>query len=191
MRIRRYGELATAVAVALAVGGPAVAQTAKTAPAGATPAAVSTDPATTSATYGDWVLRCQKVGDGDKAVRLCEVAQVMQSTQKAPVAEVALGRLPNDASLHLTAVLPPSVSFLGGVQIATVEKTPRAADLQWRRCLPGGCFAEGKPADDVLKAWRGADQPGRLSFKDAGDRDVSLPLSFRGLAQALDAMNKS
>lgn len=177
--------LATAFLAGCALCGPAGAQAVTTAPVGP-------DPVTTSASYGDWVLRCQRLGPDGKAARVCEVAQVMQSTtQKTPVAEIALGRLPNDAALHLTAVLPPSISFAGAVQITTVEKTPHGVDLQWRRCLPGGCFAEAKPTDDALKAWRSASEPGRLTYKDAGDHDVSLPLSFRGLAQALDAMSKS
>ncbi len=175
----------------------ALAQTAKTpARPAATPTTgpepVSSDPASTSASYGDWLLRCQRVGEADKARRLCEVAQTIQlPNQPNPVAEIALGRPPGDAAMRLTAVLPASVTFPSSVQFATQDKPPRNVDLQWRRCLPGGCFADAAPSDDDLRAWRGATDAGRLTFKDAGGRDVVLPVSFRGLAQALDALGKS
>ena len=76
-------------------GGPLAAAplAAPAVPAGAP--AVSAEPANTSATYGDWVMRCQRVGEGAAAKRMCEVAQTIRVQQgRDPVAEVALGRLP-------------------------------------------------------------------------------------------------
>lgn len=177
----------------LALVEPGSAQGAKPpSPGQQAPAPVSAEPASTSATFGDWVLRCQRIGDGDKARKLCEVAQVLQlpATSK-PVAEIALGRPPGDPVLHLTAVLPLSISFPSSVQVASSDNPPRGADLQWRRCLPGGCFADAIAADDSVRAWRVAGEPGWLTFKDAGGREVTLPVSFRGLAQALDALARS
>lgn len=182
-----------ALLLTAALARPAVAQGAKPpAPGQQAPAPVSAEPASTSATFGDWVLRCQRIGDGDKARKFCEVAQVLQlpSTSK-PAAEIALGRPPGDPVLHLTAVLPPSVSFPSSVQVASSDKVPHGADLQWRRCLPGGCFADAVVADDSVRAWRTAGEPGQLTFKDAAGREVTLPVSFRGLAQALDALMRS
>ncbi len=158
----------------------------------AAPAPVGADPAATSASYGDWVLRCQRVGEGDKAQRLCEVSQTVQlQNQRDPVAEIAMGHLPNDPALRLTAALPPSVSFPSTVEIASTASGSQPVQLQWRRCVPGGCFADALPSDEVVKAWRAVAGAGKLTFKDAGGRDVSLPMSFRGLAQALDALAKS
>lgn len=197
------------VIVALVLGTQAMAQQAK-APASVKPVAaapstqpplptvaqapppVGTDPAATSATYGDWVLRCQRVGDGDKAQRICEVAETIKlQNQQNPIAEIAIGRIPGDKTLHLTVVLPPSVSFPSTVEFASAEKPPRSVDLPWRRCLPGGCFAEMLPTDDTMKMLRAQSDPGRLTFKDAAGRDVALPISFRGLTQALDALDKA
>ena len=175
-------------------GGSAVAQTAKPpvpTKAATAPVPVSADPASTSATYGDWVLRCQRVGEADKAQRLCEVSQTIQAqNQRETVAEVALGRLPNDSTLRVTAALPPSVTFPSAVEIAPPAPATQSVMLQWKRCLPGGCFADAVPNDDTIKAWRAASAAGKISFKDAGGRDVALPVSFRGLAQALDALGK-
>ncbi len=160
--------------------------------AAAAPAAVPADPATTSATYGDWVMRCQRVGDGAAAKRVCEVSQTIRlQDAREPIAEVALGRLPVEKTLHLTALLPPNVSFPSAVSVAVGDKAASAVDLQWRRCLPGGCFADATASDELVKAWRTQVGAGKLTFKDAGGRDVALPISFRGLAQALDALDKA
>lgn len=154
-------------------------------------APISTEPSSTTASFGDWTLRCQRIADAGKAMRICEVAQVLQAQgQQAPIAQIALGRLANGEPVRVTAVMPVSVSFPSSVQIVMGEKDAKPLDLPWRRCLPTGCFAEAAPGDDVLKQWRKAGEPGRILFKDAVGRDLALPLSARGLDQALDALAK-
>ena len=52
------------------------------------------EPSSTSASYGDWIMRCQRLGDGADAERVCEAAQLIHAQdQQNPVAEVAIGRL--------------------------------------------------------------------------------------------------
>ena len=176
--------------MALAGAGPA--QTAKPAvPPPAKPTPVSADPASTSASYGDWVLRCQRVGEGDKAQRVCEVAQTVQvQGQQQPIAQIAFGRLAAADPLKLTIALPPNISLPGSVTVALTDKDPSPMSLTWRRCLPGACIADIAPTADTIKSFRAATDPGRLAFKEGNGRDVALPFSFRGLAQALDALAK-
>ena len=166
---------------------PATPPAAAPAPAAPIPA----EPSSTTASFGDWTLRCQRLADAGKTVRICEVAQVLQAQgQQAPIAQVALGRIANGEPVRVTAVMPVSVSFPSSVQITMGEKDAKPVELPWRRCLPTGCFAEAAPGDDVLKQWRKASEPGRILFKDAAGRDLALPLSARGLDQALDALAK-
>ena len=183
----------------LATGAPA--QTAKPATPSAKPAAapspatppvpVSADPASTSATYGDWIFRCQRVGSGDKAQRLCEVGQTIQvQGQQQPIAQIAFGRVAAADPLKVTVVLPTNITLPGLVQLSLGDKDPGPVDLTWRRCIPGGCIADATPTPDAVKIFRNAQDQGRLLFKDAGGRDVALPISFRGLAQSLDALAK-
>ena len=156
------------------------------------PAPVTADPVSTSATYGDWVLRCQHVGQGDKAQRLCEVAQTIQvQGQQSPIAQVALGRVAASDPLKVTVALPVNITLPGSVTLALSDKDPTPMSLTWRRCLPGVCIADIALTGDELKALRAAGDPGRLTFKDAAGRDVALPISFRGLVQALDALAKA
>ncbi|ACA14875.1 putative invasion protein B [Methylobacterium sp. 4-46] len=189
-----------ALAAALGLAGPVLAQPAPkpavAPPPAASPAAppVPAEPELTTASFGEWTLRCQRLAEGEKVTRFCEVAQAVQvQGQAAPLAQVALGRAPGEAGLRLTAVLPVTVSFPSGVRVGLEGKEGREAaalDLAWRRCLPAGCVADGATREDVLKRWRAGSEPGRLTFKDAAGRDVTLPLSFRGLDQALEALAK-
>lgn len=156
------------------------------------PGPVSTDPQMTTANYGDWVLRCQRIGDGAAAQRLCDVAQSIQTQgAQAPIAQIAFGRIAAADPLRLTLVLPPNISFPSSPRMAVDDKDPRTIDLSWRRCLPDGCFADAEMKDDLLQHWRAQTTQGQLRFKDSAGRDVALPFSFRGLAQALDALAKS
>lgn len=181
----------------VALAGPAAAQPAASKPASPPAAApvpaapISPEPSSTTASFGDWTLRCQRIADAGKIMRICEVAQVLQAQgQQAPIAQIALGRLANGEPVRVTAVMPVSVTFPSSVQIAMGEKDAKPLELPWRRCLPTGCFAETAPGDDVLKQWRKASEPGRILFRDAAGRDLALPLSARGLDQALDALAK-
>ena len=159
-------------------------------PAGTKPAAratVSAEPNMTTASFGDWVLRCQKLPQSATG-RVCEVAQTMQvQGQNAPVAQFAIGRGSNSEPLRATAVVPPSISFPSNVQVA-LGKDASPLELDWRRCLPGACFADLVVKEDQLKRWRAASENGRLIFKDAAGREIAVPLSFQGLGPALDAL---
>ena len=156
-------------------------------PAAAAP--VSNEPTTTTASYGDWVLRCQKIEQAGLPPRVCEVAQSVQlQGQTAPIAQIAIGAPPKEGT-RLTILLPNSVSFPSSVKVSTGEKDSFGIDLSWKRCLPGGCFAEAAPKDDILRNWR-TQESGHITFTDGTGRDVKLPFSLRGLAPALDALAK-
>lgn len=181
------------VALALLVGvGEAVAQPKPATPA-APPAAAPApaapavaDPAQTTATYGDWVLRCVRPENGP---RTCEVVQSMVvQGQQQPVAQVAIGNDKNE--LRLTMLVPPAISLTRAPSLGIAGVTTPHFDLTWRRCVPQGCFADVQVGPDLLKTLRSRNDPMQISFKDAGDRDINLPLSMRGLVPSLDALAK-
>ncbi len=158
--------------------------------------AVPSEPQQTSASFGDWVVRCDRPPQAG-AKRVCEAAQALViKGQQGPIAQIAFGHPPLDKgidpALSLTVLLPVNVAF---------DKVPRlgpgngpddagAATLTYRRCLPGGCLADVKPDAALLRALQAAPKPGHLTFTDAGERTLTLPVSFRGLTQALDDLNK-
>jgi invasion protein IalB len=184
------------VTVILGLGAQAVAQLPKIVvpvPAAKSepPRPVDAEPNSTLASFGDWTLRCQRLGNGAEAQRVCEVTQQIRSQdQQNPVAELAIGRLKKADPLRLTLVLPVNVTFSNPPSFSADGKAPEPLDLGWRKCLPGGCIADALLKDDVLRRWKIQASAERITWTDAAGRDLAIGLSFRGLTQALDALSK-
>jgi invasion protein IalB len=155
---------------------------------------VTAEPENTTATFGDWTLRCQRVGEGAQSKRTCEVVQILrtqgQQGQQVTFAQIALGHPSAGQPMRLVVMLPVSVSFPSVANIATDEKDS-GTDLAWSRCVPNSCFAESQVKDDMLLRWRAFGELGRLTFKDAAGREIRTAVSYRGVAQALDALVKA
>lgn len=155
-------------------------------PAPASPPVPAT-PEHTTASFGDWVMRC----DASSAKRVCEVAQMMTiQGQSAPVAQIAIGRPAKGEALRLTVVLPTNVMLTIKPKVFEEKNDRFATELSWLRCIPGGCIANAPIADDLAARLGARTAPGGIAFQDAAEREVVLPLSFRGLTQALAALNK-
>jgi invasion protein IalB len=150
--------------------------------------AVSNDPQMTTATFGDWVERCQRVNAGGEPRRLCEVAQTITANgQTAPLAQIAIGRLKKADPLRLTLVLPVNVSFPSNPKVRLEGED--ALDLAWRQCLPAGCFADAALGGDAQRAWREA-KAAKVESKSASGQSFNFAISLRGLPQALDALGR-
>jgi invasion protein IalB len=149
------------------------------------------NPAQTSATYGDWSTRCARLPDGGKGLQSCEIvhALVLQG-QTQPIAEIAVGSVEKSPDLLLTVVVPVAISLDKTARIEGAPGTRSLADLTWRRCLPGGCYADTPLTADALKILRARTQPANLLFRDGSGHDLTLPFSMRGFDQALDALLK-
>jgi invasion protein IalB len=188
--MRAFSILFGATALLAVACGVAAAQAQKPAPPPAA-APVPSDPQTQTASYGDWTLRCQRVGEGAAARRSCEIVQsVTVKGQTTPLAQIAVGRINASDPLRMTVVTPNDISFPSVVRVAMDEKDAQPTDLAWTRCLPAGCFATGTPNADALKRWRASAESGRIVLKTGAGQDVAIPVSFRGLAQAMDALAK-
>jgi len=150
---------------------------------------VAAKPERTTASFGDWVLRCDS--SGSPAKRVCETAQGMTvQGQTSPIAQIAIGSPDAKTPRQLTLAVPPNLAFAVKPQILSGRPGAAPIELTWQRCTPGACFASGQISDSLLALLGAETEPGRISFKDAADRDATLPLSFRGLSQALDALAK-
>ncbi len=152
----------------------------------------STLPSITTATYGDWTLRCVTLDEADRS-RSCEIVLTVQvQGHSQPIAQLALGRLPGQTELIMTAVLPVNVALARKVHVSGNAKTgpeeKGGIDLSWTRCLRTACFAEARPGEADLDVLR-AEPAGTLAFEDAAGRMITLPLSWRGISQALVALN--
>jgi invasion protein IalB len=155
------------------------------------PAPGDQGPEQTTATFGDWTLRCQRT-PGPPPLRTCEIAQAAQAQgqqqgQAQTVMQVAIGRVARTEPWRLTVALPTNIFIQGPIRLAAEEREPALA-LAWQRCVPGGCFASAEVREDTLRRLRARTEAARIEFKDAAERDVQLPVSFRGFAQAFEAL---
>lgn len=103
---------------------------------------------------------------------------------------MAIGSIDKTSGLRLTVVVPTANSFSKTATVVGASGTPVLFDMVWRRCLPSGCFADIALTPDALKMMRARSEPANLVFRDAGERDITLPFSMRGFAQSLDALGK-
>jgi invasion protein IalB len=156
----------------------------------APPPPVATEPQTTSASYGDWILNCVRSQDG---ARVCEIVQSFQiQGQQGPFARLAIGHAGTKEPLRATFDVAPNISFPSTVKLGLDDKDTQPVELSWKKCVPGaGCFADGEIKDDILKRWKAQTGNGRITMKDSTGHDVAVPFSFRGLPQALDGLAKS
>ena len=157
----------------------------------ATPAApVDQTPQRTTASYGDWVVRCETT-PGPPPQKNCDMEQLAQvQGQAQPISRVAIPLPPKGEPPKLFIQLPINVSFAVPLKI-TADAKDAGISTPFRRCVPAGCFAEVELKDDLQKKFRAAAaEPGKIVFKDAADRDVTIPLSFKGFAQAFEALLK-
>ena len=180
------------LAASLAAALPALAQApapAAAPPKAAPPPIAAVQPDRTTASFGDWTLRCERRRDGGMPAKLCELTQAIQRAGDAgPLAQIALGRIAATDPMKLTVVLPLNVALATAPKVTIDGKDGPSVQTSWQRCLPAGCLASASLADDTMKKLRGAGETGKLDYHDAADRDMTLPFSLRGLPEALDAL---
>jgi invasion protein IalB len=150
---------------------------------------VSGEPQLTTASFGDWVERCQRLTGPGEVRKVCEVALTVtasgQNGQTSPLAEIAIGRVKKTDPLRLTLVLPVNVGFPSAPKLDLEGQD--AIDLVWRQCVPAGCFADAAFGTDQQSALRDA-KSAKVESKAAGGQAFNFAVSLRGLPQALDAL---
>lgn len=170
---------------------PQAPASAGSAPQNAVAAPVSASPDRTTASFGDWTLRCERPSVPAGAARICEIAQSIQiQGQQAPIAQIAIGRILKSDPLKMTIVLPHNVTLSSQPGLLADDTDVRPSDAAWQRCLPMGCLAEVVLRDEIQKRLRNSNGPGAIVFKDGSSREIKLPFSTRGVSQALDALAK-
>ena len=156
------------------------------------PTPVGAEPEATTASYGDWLLRCQRITTVGAAQQVCDVTQTVQAQgQQNPLLQLSFGQPVAKEPIKLTIYAPVNVSFPSVARLAIDDKDMQPAELMWRRCQPGGCVADLEIKEELLKRWRAQFGGGVVKIVDATGREIAIPFSFRGLAQALDALLRS
>jgi invasion protein IalB len=153
----------------------------------AQPAAPPAPPQQTTATYEDWVVRCE-TRPGPPPQKTCEMAQFTQAQgQTGLLTSIAIGRPAKQQPLKMVVQVPITVWLPAGVQVTAGGKDT-GVPATYKRCFPAYCFADTEIRDDVIRRFRTATENGKLLFKDANQKDVALPVSFKGFGTAFDAL---
>ncbi len=170
---------------------PAPAQApAAEAPAAAAPAPVPAAPQRTTASFADWTVVCEARAPR----RACEMTQTVQDQRQQPVAVLAVGRAAPDQPWRLVARVPVNVLLVQPARLVMEgEAAPAPVSLGFRLCIPNSCFAEAElpPAAELARLrGRPAEAPARVEWQNATGAAVAVPFSFRGFAQALEALER-
>ena len=151
------------------------------------PSASPKMPDVTTATYGDWILRCQYAS----ATRQCEMFQTVQAQEPTrPVAVLAVGRDAPSSPYRLVLQVPVNITVEGGIKIE-VGAPSMSLNAVYRRCTASGCYADVVLNDDTRKRLRAIADKGQIQFVDATQRDITLQFSMRGFQAAIDALESA
>jgi len=135
------------------------------------------------------VTRCAREGADKQPV--CESVQsLVAQGQNTTLAQIAIGRLTPKSPLRLTLVLPVNIAVERAPRMQIEDQANSLVTLTFRRCMPSGCFADLEIKPETLNLWRTATKPGQILYRNSANQDLTLPFSFRGLGQALDALPK-
>jgi invasion protein IalB len=146
-------------------------------------------PQRTTATYDDWTVQCETLA-GTPPQKTCRVVQgVRRQSQPNLVTQIAVVRPPKSETSRIIFQVPINVWLPAGVTLVyDSQSSPLAAPF--KRCTPAACFADLDISDDTVKKFRTLTERGKLQFKDAAQKDVTVPVSFKGFGQAFDALLK-
>lgn len=165
---------------------------------------LSETPSSTTATYGDWIVRCLSVeqADTETSIRQCEVVHEISIQQEGQpprvLVQLALGFLPDantqtdKGQLKMVASVPTGVDLRNNVRIAVdvtegTEVSPeKLISASFFRCQQNTCLADTDMTDGMLDLLLNA-ETAQVSFTDSSLRNVIVPLSLSGFGAATSA----
>lgn len=140
----------------------------------------SAQPVQTTATFGDWTVRCRKVSKQND--KLCEMIQVVPAKNKqGAIANLAVGRLPGDEKIRLVIQLPIGVHLPSDVDMKIGDEAIAKAEFQ--SCYSSFCLARADLDVAALKRMKDAKSM-TVSFKDRAEKNASISVSLSGFTAA-------
>jgi invasion protein IalB len=147
--------------------------------------AMAQEPRKTTATYNDWTVTCV-IQPGAKE-KSCSIGQGQTVQESGSSLHLALERRDLNGSFRMLLSMPANVWIRTGVRLRASDDDPGAiARFQW--CIPQRCYAEGTVKQETVATLRSPVASARLEFKDAGQKDITLPVSLKGFSDALSAL---
>lgn len=135
-------------------------------------------------TFQDWRVTCSLVQNN----KICSVAQVQtqQNGQRVLAIELAASK-DNGASGVL--MLPFGLKLQDGA-ILKIDNNPPLPPLSFSTCLPVGCVVPVNLTAASVNALRSGTSLTVSANAADGAQSLSLPVSLKGLAPALDRLNQ-
>lgn len=146
-----------------------------------TPAAV---PDRTTATFEDWIVRCEVSRSGGKETKLCETVQTLAGPNGQVLAQVVIGRPAGATDDKILVEVPAGVWLPDGVTIRLGDK-PLVSPV-FRRCRQS-CVADVDLPKQAVDSLITGSQPVTLVFAEDARKPVTLPLSTKGFRNAYTA----
>jgi invasion protein IalB len=141
----------------------------------------------TTAIYGDWTLSCVIVPSGWKSCGLVQSQKL--ATQLSAVSQIGVGRTTETGPLKVSIEIRPDAGAPSEVKLIGDDNvTIITAAFKW--CTSALCLADADLSDTDIKSLRSQKSRGKLVYKNASQTDVSIPISFSGFSDALDALQK-
>lgn len=134
---------------------------------------------------GAWEMRCIRVAEGEEEP--CQMYQLLDDGQGAPVAEVSLFRLPEGgrAVAGATVIVPLETALPQQMTIAI--DGGQARRYPYAFCNPVGCYVRlGLTQEDVDAFKRGAEAVMTIVPALAPDQKVELTMSLSGFTASFD-----
>ena len=135
----------------------------------------------------DWEMRCIRVEEGEEP---CQMYQMMDDGQGAPVAEISVFRLPDGgkAVAGATLIVPLETSLTDQLRISIDGDKTRRYPFSF--CNPIGCYVRlGLTAEDIASFKRGNGATITIVPALAPDQKVDLALSLKGFTASFDAVS--
>lgn len=174
-----------AAVAAVPAGAMAQAPARGAAPPPAAPAARAVPvPDRTTASYGDWTLRCQQAAGAEG--RSCDVMLTVLDQRAQPLVQLVMRRGPGPANLVLTAQVGVSATVSEPARLLVGETA--ISTLPFQRCLVQGCFAEVQQEEAQITGAAGQAEALQLQYRNGEGAPLAFPIPLRGLAAALQAL---
>jgi invasion protein IalB len=139
----------------------------------------------TLAIYGDWTVSCALVS----GARSCGLVQTQKIEGQANfVSLVSFARYVDTSPLKVLVEIRADVWIPSGLTLLNGDKVFATVPFKW--CTAARCLADADLSQAEVRVFRAQKNPMRLVYKTASQADVSVPVSFNGFSEALDALQK-
>lgn len=138
-------------------------------------------PLQTTATYGNWTVRCRADAEGGEA-KLCEMVQSLTAANaKGAIANIALGKPSEGVTMRLVVQIPNAVTLTEPVKISIAGDD--LASLPYQTCFPNFCVAQTELSLEAIERFKAAGDF-ILAFQDRTRRTVNVKASLKGFTAA-------